>query len=474
MDSVVYLPFRTINCFYVYDVNIHGTTQISDGAYHYLTLAREGKDAPCNADIQEEIDYLESKGYLHERVVKRIFHPQADDLHLYLSRGVGMCCLQLVQRCNLRCSYCNYTENDGTQRLHSNRTMSIETAKKAVDFYHAHSIDTPRAHLSLYGGEVLLEFELMREIIAYAKEKFRGKELTFGITTNGTLLKGEVLDFVMQNEIRIVVSVDGPKEINDKNRFFSESKESVFDLVMDNLGCIQKTYPDFFSTMQINSVIDPVHDFDDYIDFFENSIVASMNKNGGIYDDIDHTEKVKTDEKYISKITYHRFIGLLHMLDRYPGNYVKHLASTEVNDYTQKIAKLNSASKMSVSTSGHPAGPCIPGVLRLFVGVDGDMYPCERVSETAEHTKIGNVFDGFNIENAHNMLNVGKITEEQCKSCWAFNLCGACVKHSMDKSGKLSESVRLERCHNIKHDAYTYLRIHALKEEMSLYEPGGN
>ena len=75
-----------------------------------------------------------------------------------------------------------------------------------------------------------------------------------------------------------------------------------------------------------------------------------------------------------------------------------------------------------------PSGPCIPGQLRLFVNVHEQLFPCERVSERSPAMCIGTLDDGFNLENAQKILNVGKLTEESCKNCWCFRYCTLCAK----------------------------------------------
>ncbi|MCL2203423.1 MAG: radical SAM protein [Defluviitaleaceae bacterium] len=473
MTNIVYFVFKSINQAYLYDANTNNVVSISDDAYIYLSSVRTGNDLGCDSNVLGEIAQLKSRGYLLERAIKEIRHPVSDNIEIYTGRMISMVCLQLTHACNLRCTYCTYTQNNGTQRLHANRSMHVDIAKQAVDFYHAHSIDSARAHVSFYGGEPLQEIDLMREIVAYAKKRFSGKQLSFGMTTNGTLLKGETLDFVAQNKMQVIVSIDGPKEITNANRIFANTGLGVHDTVMANLEYIEKHYPEFFNTLSINSVIDPLHDFDEYMDFFETGIISEMNKNGGIYEDITLTQKVKPEEKYMSKITYHKFIGLLHMLGRYPGVYKKHLASMEIYDNARKTEPFDVIRKIPDSTYGHPSGPCVPGVFRSFVDVDGNIYPCERISETSENTKIGHVYHGLNMDSAMAMLNIGKLTAKQCLDCWAFTLCSACIKYALDSDGALSKEVRLSRCRRIRRDAYNNLRLHALKLEMPTYSTGG-
>ena len=83
---------------------------------------------------------------------------------------------------------------------------------------------------------------------------------------------------------------------------------------------------------------------------------------------------------------------------------------------------------MHTATSSvmHPQGPCIPGIVRLFVNVNGEFFPCEKVPELA-YSCIGNIDNGFDIERIKQIMNIGRLSEKECKSCWAVRLCSCCL-----------------------------------------------
>lgn len=95
-----------------------------------------------------------------------------------------------------------------------------------------------------------------------------------------------------------------------------------------------------------------------------------------------------------------------------------------------------------------PGGPCIAGERRLFVSVDGNLYPCERVSETSQIMNIGNLWDGFDLQKVDKILNVAKTTSEDCKNCWAFRHCMLCCRNS-DNCGELSAELRRSQCSGV-------------------------
>ena len=96
-------------------------------------------------------------------------------------------------------------------------------------------------------------------------------------------------------------------------------------------------------------------------------------------------------------------------------------------------------------SKAHPSGPCIPGARKLFMDVQGNFFPCESTSEASRCMRIGSVDSGFDVPQIAKLLNVGKITEEECKSCWGFRLCRQCCM-AADGLDDLSRKKRLAMC----------------------------
>ena len=105
-------------------------------------------------------------------------------------------------------------------------------------------------------------------------------------------------------------------------------------------------------------------------------------------------------------------------------------------------------------------GPCIPGGRKIFVNVDGDIFPCEKVNELSDNMKIGNVYSGFNFEKCSKLLNIANLTEEECKKCWAGRLCYLCCLFC-EKNGELSRSERLSNCKMVRQHLINYFKIYA-------------
>ena len=106
----------------------------------------------------------------------------------------------------------------------------------------------------------------------------------------------------------------------------------------------------------------------------------------------------------------------------------------------------------------------MPGVQRPFVNAYGKLFPCERVNETCDEMCIGNIYDGFDMEKVKKLLNVGKITGEVCKNCWAFNFCTQCAV-TADNGERMTPTVRLEKCNKVRSHVENLFKDYiALKE----------
>lgn len=182
--------------------------------------------------------------------------------------------LQVTELCNFRCKYCVYTNNDGSDRKHSNKVMTEETMKKAVDFLHIHSVDSESVAVGFYGGEPLLNFNVIKNAIEYTENIFKGKKVEFAITTNASLLSNDILQYFDNHNVGITISIDGPQKINDANRVYANQSGSVFDTVKTKIEQIVKNHKNISNMLSVNMVIDPKWDYNDYLRVFDEILHA--------------------------------------------------------------------------------------------------------------------------------------------------------------------------------------------------------
>lgn len=444
--------FRSLNEHYLFDVNTSTILKIPENVYDCLCEVNKGSisdnNKPVDSDVANQISSLTTSGFLSTQRVSEMVHPADQLLPYYYENKLRMITLQVTQVCNLRCDYCVYSGNY-VNRGHASKRMDIETAQKAVDFLINRSADSPVVSIGFYGGEPLLEFDLIRKVVEYAIGEYNGKEIAFNITTNGTLLNEKVVEFFLKHDIRITVSLDGPKQIHDKNRRFAVNNCGSFDVVMEKLEMIKNKYPDYLPNIGFNVVLDPENDFSCASEFFTNyNTIKDSLINSSEVNEVYTKKDINISNSYVEKRNYEMFKFLLWKINKLDRKHVSNL----ITQYEARL-KVNISDmlkqKLKMSTEGHHGGPCIPGVQRMFVNYKGDLYPCERVSETSELMRIGNLEEGFNLEKIKRILNIGKITEENCKNCWAFNFCQLCAAFA-DNLTDFSANQKLSYCATMK------------------------
>lgn len=159
--------------YYLYDVNINAVVTIPYELYEFFSLWGKEDEKEITADIEEDISFLMEQGFLTEKKkISSIKHYETDtlkDLYMY---NMGNVILQVTQNCNLRCEYCVYS-GSYINRVHTNKRMSFETAVKTIDFLAAHSLNCNEVSIGFYGGEPLLEIELIKKGSIVCKGSFR-------------------------------------------------------------------------------------------------------------------------------------------------------------------------------------------------------------------------------------------------------------------------------------------------------------
>lgn len=438
--------YRTLYGAYLYSANLDAISQISDNTYYELERAFRGcVDDKIKLEKNPEIDVLIRRGFFSERRVEELYHPQVEIMRDFSERALPSITLQVTQNCNLRCRYCIYSEkiNQG-QRSHSPRRMKLETSLKAIDFLYEHSIDSETVNIGFYGGEPLLEFDLIKKVVSYADERFRGRKHTFSITTNATLLDLEKYTYMDSHDFSITISMDGDRETHNRNRIFSHSQIGSFDAIIQNIQKIEERFPDVAKKISISAVVDansPLRWSQDLDNEYERYL---ENTNAGIAETDDPNEDTFSPEfsemyQYICFIDLRRYYKNIKSKHKIPP-----ICRQQFNYMQRDFSMLGGNG--ALPKIGAPSGPCMPGLFRLFVDVDGNFLPCERVSEQSSIMRIGSLEKGFLFDKMAELLNFSK-DHEKCKICPAFRHCGICAKFC-DDGDALSKSAYEKACHN--------------------------
>jgi len=438
--AVVIKTFETPGGKYVYDREMGSVLSVTDD--EFLACKRVEKGEAQDADWQL-LEKYKVQGYLKESKLKKIEHNATRYMKHHLNGHMSQMTLQTNQTCNLRCSYCTYGGKYEHQRTHANKTMSIETIKKSVDFFMEHSRGVEEVTMSFYGGEALLEIERIKACVDYIKEAYKGKVVRYTITTNGTVINKEIIDFLEKCDVGMVISLDGPKEIHDINRVFEDGSGS-FDKIMDNLQYIKEHHPELFTRVRFLATIAPGTDFSCVNEYF--NVADIMGQDSMAYNMINSygsKENIVYDDLYSITYNFNYTKVLLSALGLYDNNKISKLFHSHLLTVERLYERLT---KRPVYEIDHHGGPCLPGVMRPMVAVDGTILPCERVNEESEIMKIGHIDTGFDMDKIDAMLNVGRLTDIECKTCWGFQHCGLCVS-ACDGGGSLSKKVKLNNCY---------------------------
>ncbi|TGY91100.1 Cys-rich peptide radical SAM maturase CcpM [Petralouisia muris] len=456
--NIIFKGIKTPKHYYIYDRGRNAILEVDAEEYEELENIQNGNLKSIESKVLERYQHY---GFLKENTVTKIEHPCTHALKHYLSNHLEKLTLQVTQRCNLRCEYCIYSGNYDT-RTHSELDMDFDTAKRAIDFYLNASNELDELTVAFYGGEPLLNIELIRKCVVYVYEKSFGRRVVFSITTNGTLLNENTVSFLEEHKFNVMISLDGSQKEHDTYRKFQNGKGS-FKVIQENLRRIKEKHPEFFKKISYNSVLNPENDYQNIKDYFEkDDLLASADVFTNIVESEDLTQDIQFSETFslINKFDYLKLC--LFMLGKLDEEDVSKLVLVKRSFIYERYHQITK--KAEIGDTCHPGGPCIPGTRRLFVNVQGYMFPCERVSETSPVMAIGHLDSGFDIKKVNSLLNIGKITEDLCKNCWALFHCNQCAQKA-DGKDHLSRELKVKHCPISKGQAFMNLKeICILKE----------
>ena len=336
--------------------------------------------------------------------------------------------LQVTQKCNLRCSYCVYS-GDYKNRNHSQKEMSWETAKEAVDYLYGHSMSSEDIYISFYGGEPLLMFRLIKEVVEYVKREYCQRTVHFNLTTNGTLFTPEIVQYFIKNNIQIMFSLDGPKEVHDKNRIFAGSNRGSFEKLRDSMKMIYSMDRKYYKkNVSFNTVLDPQNELRTIYEFLDKDRLISKNLSRISVLNDNYTDKqCEFSGEFVEEQEYEYFKSFLSKLKRINEKFVARAVKEEFDNEMREIKQHEEKMQEEISKVNHHSGPCIPGAKKIFVTAEGNIYPCERVSEISEVSKIGDIKKGIDKNKVLNLLNIERYSQDRCKDCWAYQHCTICI-----------------------------------------------
>jgi len=358
---------------------------------------------------------------------------------------LGMICLNISHICNLSCKYC-FANRDGYTR--DAKLMTKETAEKAVDFLISSSRNRNKLEVSFFGGEPLLNLPVMMHTVAYAKEqgKIHKKNIQFHVTTNGTLMRPEILDFLKENNFSIILSLDGPKEVQDSIRQFPDGRGS-YDIVSNNLKQLLAERQAFRhltvrSTFTRESL----------------SIEKLMTHLGCIGCDSISVEPAFIGPGHPLDIRKEDMDELLNHYDILAGDYLGEMLNGKCYSFFHIKLMMDHAHKKKPKVS-----QCGAAVGYVAIGADGKIYPCHKFVGKPEFV-MGDVFNGLTDTKMKKMFAEAHVrNKSKCMQCWARYICGgSCHYLAILYNGDIRDPYGLE-CEMTKRrielGVHTYVRL---------------
>ncbi len=385
-----------------------------------LSEKYKNTDGITDADIEEcydQVSELKEEGMLF---AEDTFQDKAGHLKQKTAGVVKALCLHIAHTCNLNCSYCFASQGN----YHGDRAvMSYEVGKRALDFLIENSGTRRNLEVDFFGGEPLMNFDVVKQLVAYGRsiEKEKGKNFRFTLTTNGVLIDDDVIDFANREMSNVVLSLDGRKEIHDRFRVDyagNGSWEKIvpkFQKLVDARGgknyYMRGTFthanPDFLEDIKV--MLD--------LGFTELSMEPVVCAAG------DPSELTEEDLPIILD-QYEKLAELMIERDKEGNPFTFYHYMIDLED-----------------------GPCIykrisgcgSGTEYMAVTPWGDLYPCHQfVGDDA--FKLGDIWNGVtNTDVQGCFADCNVYARKECRDCWAKLYCsGGCAANAYHSTGKVT------------------------------------
>ncbi|HKM42423.1 MAG TPA: thioether cross-link-forming SCIFF peptide maturase [Limnochordia bacterium] len=365
---------------------------------------------PHLSDVADEILSLVEEGLL--------FSPDLTEAPPRPETIVKALCLNVAHDCNLRCDYCFASTGDfkGAREL-----MSLDVAKGAVDFLLQNSKHRKQLEIDFFGGEPLMNWDVVRQTVEYAEAeaaKF-GKTFRFTITTNGLGLTPAIEEFINEHMYNVVLSIDGRKEVNDRVRRTVSNHGSVYEIIIPKFQRLvrargEKSYyvRGTFTSHNLDFSQDVAHLHDLGFDQISMEPVVA-----------DLQEEYALNKKDLPRV--------LQEYDRLAELYLERRREGQAFNFFHFNVELQKGPCLYKRISG-----CGAGYEYLAVAPSGELFPCHQFVGEPEYI-LGTVWSGLERTDLSDAFKDSHVLNKPiCRSCWAKYFCsGGCEKHNMQYSG---------------------------------------
>lgn len=316
--------------------------------------------------------------------------------------------LEINQICNLRCRYCYLGDKSGA-------AMEMETAKRAINF----AFKNVKIHkdkklwIDFIGGEPLISFETIKKLVEYIEDQNKQYQyiLAFSMTTNAVLVSKEILDYLAAKKFSIKISLDGEKDVNDRNRI-SLDGSSVHDKVIERIGLLHEYEKNTGKFIQVTNVITK-NNFEDYCEGLV--YLTKFAKFKMIDSSIDISVPWTDEELYKLEMILQR--ALDYFLDNAARNEGFHWG------FAHRMVRLQDKKKRFYICGG--------GIVSVYVRTDGSIFPCP--GNLNQKMSIGRVYEGYDNKKLDFFKSLHGINNKKCRNCKIYKSCmvNSCVMQNI-------------------------------------------
>lgn len=332
-----------------------------------------------------------------------------------IKKDIGAVSLNMAQGCNLRCTYCFAGEGDYGKKA----MMSFETARAAVEMF---SKDRKWFHIIFFGGEPMLNFSVMKQLVEWCESPERTCKYSYSMTTNATLLSDERMAWIKEKKFSVTVSYDG-KGLHARQRLNKDLVSNSETMVEKRLGKFREQL-ESLKDFRLRTTISREN-----LDVLEDAMMATLNT----YNFKMYVSHHATPEKPVCfEQADIDALGAIYerVIDRF-------IAAEKWEDIfrfenTVKLMKLIHSGKTGVYACG-------AGINYLTVSATGNFYLCHRLNEDEEES-FGSVSVGVNEQRINDMIEFRQAKKDPCASCWMREWCaGGCMHEHKAKHNSIYE-----------------------------------
>ena len=370
-------------------------------------------------EIEECYNQIEELKNSNQLFTEDKFRDMAPKLKEKTSGVIKALCLHIAHTCNLNCSYCFASQGkyNGQRGI-----MSLEVGKKAIDFLVSNSGTRRNLEVDFFGGEPLMNFEVVKEIVKYARgiEKKVNKNFRFTLTTNGMLIDDDVIEFANKEMSNVVLSLDGRKSVHDKFRVDYAGNGS-FDRIVPKFQKLVKAREGKNYYMRGTFT----HNNPDFLEDIKTMLDLGFNELS--------MEPVVCKEDDPSALTQEDVEIVLKQYEDLAKLMIERRREGRPFTFYHYMIDLSGGPCIYKRISG-----CGSGTEYMAVTPWGDLYPCHQFVGDEKY-KLGNIYDGIdNIEIQQEFASCNVYAKKECDDCWARLYCsGGCAANAYHATGSV-------------------------------------